>query len=90
MLYEHSFFFFFFFWGGGGVVLIAQLVEVTDSAVLGGVVEVVSSNPTQGHENIYFITFSGIADLVLYIWCKRDPILHVIKTMALMTSKGSD
>ena len=28
-----------------GVVSIAQLVEVTDSAVLEGVVEVVSSNP---------------------------------------------
>ena len=31
----------------------AQLVEVTDSAVLGGVVEVVSSNPTVGHKNIF-------------------------------------
>ena len=30
-----------FFW----VVSVAQLVEVTDSAVLGGVVEVVRSNP---------------------------------------------
>ena len=29
-----------------GVVSIAQLVEVTDSAVLGSVAEVVSSNPT--------------------------------------------
>ena len=28
-----------------GVVSMAQLVEVTDSAVLGGVAEVVSSNP---------------------------------------------
>ena len=28
-----------------GVVSIAQLVEATDSAVLGGVVEVVNSNP---------------------------------------------
>ena len=36
-----------------GVVLIAQLVEVTDNAVLGGVVEVVSSYPTVGHENIF-------------------------------------
>ena len=32
-----------------GVVSIAQLVEMTDSAVLGGVVEVVSSNLTVGH-----------------------------------------
>ena len=30
-----------------GVVSIAQLVEVTDSAALGGVVEVVSSNPAR-------------------------------------------
>ena len=36
-----------------GVVSIAQLVEVTDSAVLGGVVEVVNSNPTVGHKNIF-------------------------------------
>ena len=42
--YSNNLFFFFFFGGGGGVS-IAQLVEVTDSAVLGGVAEVVSSNP---------------------------------------------
>ena len=36
-----------------GVVSIAQLVEVTDSAVLGGVAEVVSSNPMVGHKNIF-------------------------------------
>ena len=36
-----------------GVVSIAQVVEVTDSAVLGGVVEFVSSNPTMGHKNIF-------------------------------------
>ena len=35
------------------VVSIAQLVEMTDNAVLGGVVEVVSSNSTVGHENIF-------------------------------------
>ena len=35
-LFEQSFF---------GVVSIARSVEVTDSAVLGGVAEVVSSNP---------------------------------------------
>ena len=43
---------FFFFFGGGGVS-IAQLVEVMDNAVLGGVAEVVSSNPTVGHKNIF-------------------------------------
>ena len=36
-----------------GVVSIAQLVEVTDSAVPGGVAEVVSSNLTVGHKNIF-------------------------------------
>ena len=36
-----------------GVVSIAQLVEVTDSTVLGGVAEVVSSNPTVGHKIIF-------------------------------------
>ena len=35
------------------VVSIAQLVEVTDSVVLGGVAEVVSSNPTVRHKNIF-------------------------------------
>ena len=34
-----------------GVVAIAQSVEATDSAVLGGVVEVVSSIPAVGHKN---------------------------------------
>ena len=37
----------------GMVVSVAQLVEVTDSAVLGGVAEVVSLNPTVGHKNIF-------------------------------------
>ena len=42
---------YFFFGGGrGGCVWIAQLVEVTDSAGLGGAAEVVSSNPTVGHK----------------------------------------
>ena len=45
-----------------GVVSIAQLVEVTDSAVLGGVVEVVSSIPVVGHK--IFSAFSGIVDLL--------------------------
>ena len=53
-----------------GVVSIAQLVEVADSAVLGGVVEVVSSIPTVGHKNI-FSAFTGIVDLLflsIYIY----------------------
>ena len=45
-----------------GVVSIAQLVEVTDSAVLGGFVEVVSSIPAVGHE--IFPAFSAIVDLL--------------------------
>ena len=45
----------------------AQLVEVTDSAVLGGVVEVVSSNPTVGPKNI-FSAFTDIADAILYVF----------------------
>ena len=38
-----------------GVVSIAQLVEVTECAELGGVAEVVCSNPTVGHKNIFSI-----------------------------------
>ena len=45
-----------------GVVSIAQLVEVTDSAVLGVVAEVVSPNPTVGHK--IFSAFTGIVDLL--------------------------
>ena len=45
-----------------GVVSIAQSVEVTDSAVLGGVAEVVSSNPSWAIK--YFSAFSGIVDLL--------------------------
>ena len=37
-------------------------MEVTDSAVLGGVAEVVSSNPTVGHK--IFLTFTDIVDLL--------------------------
>ena len=48
-----------------GVVSIAQLVEVTDSAVLGGVAKVVSSNPTVGHK--IFFSIYGIVDL-FYIY----------------------
>ena len=36
-----------------GVVSVAQLVEVADSAVLGGVVEVVSSILAVGNKNIF-------------------------------------
>ena len=39
-----------------GVVSIAQLIEVTDSAVLGGVIEVVSSIPTVGHKIVFSIS----------------------------------
>ena len=46
-----------------GVVSIAQLVEVTDSAVLGSVAEVVSSNPRWVIK--YFSAFTGI--VVYYI-----------------------
>ena len=50
-----------------GVVSIAQLVKVTDSAVLGGVVEVVSSIPAVGHKiSFNFSAFSGIVDLFFY------------------------
>ena len=45
------------------VVSIAQLVEVTDSAVLGGVAEVVSSNPTVGHK--YISAFTGMVDIYI-------------------------
>ena len=52
-----------------GVVSIAQLVEVTDSAVLGGVSEVVSSNPRWVIK--IFSAFTGIVDLLylsIYIY----------------------
>ena len=53
-VYIYIFFFFFFFGGGGGgVVSITLLVEVTDRAVLGSVAEVVSSDPTVDHKNIF-------------------------------------
>ena len=38
-----------------GIVSTAQLVEVKDSAVLGGVVEVVSSNGMVGHKLFFSI-----------------------------------
>ena len=45
-----------------GLVSIAQLVEVTNSAVLVGVAEVVSSNPRWVIK--YFSAFTGIVDLL--------------------------
>ena len=45
-----------------GVVTVTRLVEVADSGVLGGVVEVVSSNPTREYK--YFSTFTSIAYLL--------------------------
>ena len=45
-----------------GVVSIAQLVEVTDSAVVGGVAEVVSSNPRWAMK--YFAAFTGVVELL--------------------------
>ena len=45
------------------VVSIAQLVEVMNSAELGGVAEVLSLNSTIGHK-IFFSAFSGIVDLL--------------------------
>ena len=54
-----------------GVVSLAQLVEVADSAVLGGVVEVMSSIPTVGHKK-YFSAFTGMVDLLfLSIYIKK-------------------
>ena len=38
------------------------MVEVTDSAMLGGVADVVRSNPTVGHKT--FSAFTGIVDLL--------------------------
>ena len=47
-----------------GVVSMAQLVEVTDSAMLGGVAEVASSNPRW--VITYFSAFTGIVDLLYH------------------------
>ena len=55
-----------------GVVSIAQLVEVMDSAVLGCVAEVVSSNPTVGHKNHPSIV------LIRLKYVKKDVKLQVI------------
>ena len=46
-----------------GVFSVAQLVEVTESAVPGGVIEVVNSNPARV-KNI--LAFTGIAELLYF------------------------
>ena len=52
------------------VVSISQLVEVADSAVLGGVVTVVSSIPTMSHKNIFsaFIISLSILTLIINLY----------------------
>ena len=66
-----------------GVVSIAQLVEVTDSAVLCGVAEVVSSNPRWVKK--YFSAFTGIVDL-LYL-CISIFIINPYQFLILCSSK---
>ena len=66
-----------------GVVSIAQLVEVTDSAVLGGVAEVVSSNPRWVIK--YFSAFTGIVDL-LYLSISIS-IINLYQFLILCSSK---
>ena len=58
-----------------GVVSIAQLVEVTNCAVLGGAAEVVSSNPRWVIK--YFSAFTGIVVLLylsIYIYIYKFSI----------------
>ena len=62
MLFEQ-----FFSGGGGGVVSTAQSVEVTDSAVLGGVVEVASSILAVGH-NSFFKMAEGHIEFTLSVY----------------------
>ena len=66
-----------------GVVSIAQLVEVTDSAVLGGVAEVVSSNPRWVIK--IFSAFTGIVDL-LYLSISIF-IINLYQFLILCSSK---
>ena len=66
-----------------GVVSIAQLVEVTDSAVLGGVAEVMSSNPRWVIK--YFSAFTGIVDL-LYLSISFF-IINLYQFLILCSSK---
>ena len=62
----------------------AQLVEVTDSAVLGGVVEVVSSIPGVGHK--FFLAFSGIVDLIYSLSLAFSGIVDLIYPLSLSLS----
>ena len=62
----------------------AQSVEVTDSAVLGGVAEVVSSNPSWAIKK-YFSAFSGIVDL-LYLSISIF-IINLYRFLILCSSK---
>ena len=66
-----------------GVVSIEKLVEVTDSAVLGSVAEVVSSNPRWVIK--YFSAFTGIVDL-LYLSLSIF-ILNLYQFLILCSSK---
>ena len=66
-----------------GVVSIAQLVEVTDSAVLSGVAEVVSSNPRWVIN--YISAFTGIVDL-LYLSISIF-IINLYQFLILCSSK---
>ena len=50
-----------------GVVSIAQSVEVTDSAVLGGVAEVMSSNPSWAIKIFFSIFRHSLFIISLYI-----------------------
>ena len=79
-----------------GVVPIAQLVEVTDSAVLGGVVEVVSSNPTRVI-NI-FSAFTGMDDLfypftyMLFCFSQHQSVKlsKILCSISSLISTGTD
>ena len=66
-----------------GVVSIAQLVEVTDSAVLGGVVEVVGSISAVG-QKIFFIIFQHSYLLYLSI---SIFIINLYQCLILCSSK---
>ena len=64
-----------------GIVSIGQLVEVTDSAVLGGVVEVVSSIPAMDHK-IFFSICQIIGTVRFYS--------AVMGSIAVMPPKDAD
>ena len=79
--YSKNLFFFFFFFLGGGAASIAQLVEVAHSAVLGGVVKVVSPIPTVRHKNIFQHQPAKLLSLLLcgyiYIYMKNRGFIRV-------------